>query len=94
MVNSNMIYEGMHFHIIRYTSHIFSSSPAETLVTLPAVTGVAVVKEGGVALGKGKRELLEEVANGGGLLLSSVPLFCRPPYSTLNDEHDNDYMIN
>ena len=21
-------------------------------------------------------------------------LFCRPPYSTLNDEHDNDYMIN
>ena len=62
----------MHFHIIRYTSHIFRYSPAETLVPLPAVTGVAVVKEGGVALGKGKRELLKEVANGGGLLLSSA----------------------
>ena len=29
-----------------------------------------------------------------GLLRMNSWLFCRPPYSTLHGEHDNDYMIN
>ena len=41
------------YHSMRYTLNVFIFSPAEALVTLAAVTGVTVVKQGSIALGKG-----------------------------------------
>ena len=51
---------------------MFSALPTEPLVTLHAVTGDSVVEQRSVALGKGDGELLEQVADGGCLLLPCV----------------------
>ena len=46
--------------------------PPKALITLLTITRVAVVQQGSVSLDKGNGQLLEEVADGGGLLLSRV----------------------
>ena len=46
--------------------------PPKALITLLIITRVAVVQQGSVSLDKGNGQLLEEVADGGGLLLSRV----------------------
>ena len=51
---------------------MFSALPTEHLVTLHVVTGDLVAEQGSIALGKGDGELLEEVADGGRLLLPCV----------------------
>ena len=62
--------------IFRLTGTVLKSldySPAQSLITLGDTARVAVVEQRRVALGQGNGELLEEVANGGGLLLPGVP---------------------
>ena len=51
---------------------MFSDLPPESLVTLHAVTRDSVVEQCGIALCKGNGELLEQVADGGCLLLPRV----------------------
>ena len=46
--------------------------PPKALITLLIITRVAVVQQGSVSLDKGNGQLLGEVADGGGLLLSRV----------------------